>query len=270
LKKYGECPKKKKNRRAVPVGNEVFMKKIAYVLYQPYKFLVFLPWLIVSTLFFAFWAVILVYLVNPRIASLICGSTWARLNAYLTPMRVRVTGREHMLKTQSYVIVSNHQSQYDIFVLYGWLGVDFKWVMKQELRKIPGIGIGCEKIGHIFIDRSDHERAVASLNAAKKKIVGGTSVLFFPEGTRSKDATLGVFKKGAFKMAIDLGLPVLPITIVGTKNILPSNTIDLFPGKARMIIHEPLDISGYDDANLGTLIERARFSIQAGLEAVKA
>jgi 1-acyl-sn-glycerol-3-phosphate acyltransferase len=246
------------------------MKKIAHILYQPYKFLVFIPWLIISTLFFAFWAVILVYLANPRIASLVCGSTWARLNAYMTPMLVKVTGREHISKTQSYVIVSNHQSQYDIFVLYGWLGVDFKWVMKQELRKVPGIGIGCEKIGHIFIDRSNHERAVASLNAAKKKIVNGTSVLFFPEGTRSRDATLGAFKKGAFKMAIDLGLPVLPITIIGTRNILPSNTINLFPGKARMIIHEPLDISGYDDADLQKLIDKARSSIQSGLNAAKA
>ncbi|OHD67842.1 MAG: acyl-phosphate glycerol 3-phosphate acyltransferase [Spirochaetes bacterium RBG_16_49_21] len=241
------------------------MKKIVYLLYQPYKFLIFFPWLVLSTFFFALWAVILVYIANPKIASMVCGSTWARLNAYMTPMWVKVSGRGNIAEKQSYVIVSNHQSQYDIFVLYGWLGVDFKWVMKQELRKVPGIGIGCEKIGHIFIDRSNHESAIASLNAAKEKIVNGTSVLFFPEGTRSRDVALGPFKKGAFKMAIDLGLPILPITIAGTRNILPSNTMKLFPGKAHMIIHEPIDISGFNDANLPELIERTRSMIQSGL-----
>ncbi len=74
-------------------------------------------------------------------------------------MLVKVHGRENINPQQSYVIVSNHQSHYDVFVLYGWLGIDFKWVMKQELRKVPGLGIGCEKVGHIFIDRSNTERA---------------------------------------------------------------------------------------------------------------
>ena len=79
------------------------------------------------------------------------GIVWSRFNAWITPMLVTTRGLEKIDRKQSYVVVSNHQSQYDIFVLYGWLGIDFKWVMKQELRKIPGLGIACEKIGHIFI-----------------------------------------------------------------------------------------------------------------------
>jgi 1-acyl-sn-glycerol-3-phosphate acyltransferase len=181
-------------------------------------------------------------------------------------MFVKVIGVENMDKRQSYVVVSNHQSQFDIFVLYGWLGVDFKWVIKQELRKVPAIGIACEKIGHIFIDRSNRERALASLHQAKKNIVNGTSVIFFPEGTRSQDGSLGLFKKGAFKMAIDLELPILPITIVGTKEILPSNSMDLFPGKARMIIHRPIDTAGFNDGNLQNLIEATYSVIKSGLE----
>ncbi|OHD65856.1 MAG: acyl-phosphate glycerol 3-phosphate acyltransferase [Spirochaetes bacterium RBG_13_51_14] len=242
------------------------MKKILHALYQPYKWLIFIPWLAFSTIFFGSLAAIMVSVTNPRIASLLCGKVWARLNGYMTPMLVSVTGRDNIGKKQSYVIVSNHQSQYDIFVLYGWLGVDFKWVMKQELRQIPGIGIGCEKVGHIFIDRSDHASALASLNAAKEKVVNGTSVIFFPEGTRSKDGTLLPFKKGAFKMAVDLGLPILPITIIGTKNILPSNTMDLFPGRARMIIHRPIDTAQFDDHNLQELMDATRAVIQSGLE----
>ena len=241
------------------------MNKMLRILYQPYKWLIFAPYLAVSTLFFGSLTVVLAVVTNPRITSFICGTVWSRLNGYLTPIRVRVTGRGNIDPTQSYVIVANHQSQYDIFVLYGWLGIDFKWVMKQELRKVPGIGIGCEKVGHIFIDRSNHEKAVASLRAAKEKIVNGTSVIFFPEGTRSRDGSLGVFKKGAFKMAVDLRLPILPITIVGTRDILPTDTVDLFPGCARMIIHKPIDIAGYTDDNLDELVDRARGVIESGL-----
>ena len=235
------------------------------ILYQPYKWLIFAPYLAVSTLFFGSLTVVLAVVTNPRITSFICGTVWSRLNGYLTPIRVRVTGRGNIDPTQSYVIVANHQSQYDIFVLYGWLGIDFKWVMKQELRKVPGIGIGCEKVGHIFIDRSNHEKALASLAAAKEKIVNGTSVIFFPEGTRSRDGRLGAFKKGAFKMAVDLRLPILPITIVGTRDILPTDSVDLFPGRARMIIHKPIDTAGYTDDNLDELVDRARSVIESGL-----
>ncbi len=246
------------------IGESV-MRKILWVLYQPYKWLIFAPYLAISTLFFGMVAVILSTLINPRIGSLIGGALWARLNAYMTPIWVTVAGRENIDKKQSYVIVSNHQSQYDIFVLYGWLGIDFKWVLKQELRKIPGLGIGCEKVGHIFIDRSNHEKALASLNAAKKKIVNGTSVIFFPEGTRSRDGSLGEFKKGAFKMALDLELPILPVTIIGTKNILPSDTTNLMPGSARLIIHSPIPITGYTDENIEGLMDAARTTIAEGL-----
>ena len=234
------------------------MKNILFIIYQPYKWLVFVPWLVLTTLFFGSLTVFLVVLTNPRIASFIGGAVWARLNSSMTPMFVSVLGRENIDKRQSYVIVSNHQSHYDIFVLYGWLGVDFRWVMKQELRKIPGLGIGCEKIGHIFIDRFNSQKAVAAINAAKSRIVNGTSVIFFPEGSRSMDGKLHAFKMGAFKMALDLGIPILPITIIGTRKILPPKTINLLPGRVRMIIHKPIDISGYSKHNLNELAQRTK------------
>jgi 1-acyl-sn-glycerol-3-phosphate acyltransferase len=244
---------------------EETMEKILRIIYQPYKWLIFVPFLAISTIFFGSLTIPMAVLTNSRITSFVCGTIWARLNGYLTPMLVNVTGRENVVKTQSYVIVANHQSQYDIFVIYGWLGIDFKWVMKQELRKVPGIGIGCEKVGHIFIDRSNHEKALASLQTAKEKIVNGTSVIFFPEGTRSKDGSLGEFKKGAFKMAIDLKLPILPITIIGTNKILPPNSLNLFPGKALMIIHKPIDTTGYTDANLDELVRLTHRVVESGL-----
>ena len=232
-------------------------------LYKIYAWLVFAPILGLSTVFFGTATVILLFVLKPRQVGALCAKTWARVNSWATPMRVTVIGRENVDPRQSYVIVSNHQSQFDIFVLYGWLDIDFKWVMKQELRKVPVIGIACERLGHIYVDRSNREAALASINAAKQRIVDGTSVLFFPEGTRSRDKRMRPFKKGAFRMALDLQLPILPITIQGTREILPSDTMDLYPGRATMIIHPPIAVDLYDNDRLNELIDRTRQVIAA-------
>ncbi|MFC1850192.1 lysophospholipid acyltransferase family protein [candidate division CSSED10-310 bacterium] len=221
--------------------------------------------MIISTLIFGSIAASLALLVNPRIASFIGGVIWARFLGLITPMLVRVTGRENINKKQSYVIISNHQSHYDVLVLYGWLGIDFKWVMKQELRKIPGLGIGCEKIGHIFIDRSNRERSLASINAAKEKIVDGTSVIFFPEGTRGETGELGEFKKGAFKLALEMKLPILPITIKGTSQILPPRTFNLKPGIVSMVIHPAIDVQDHNEDTLPDLMMTAHQIIASAL-----
>ena len=236
-------------------------------LYKIYTWLVFAPLFGLSTVFFGTATVLLLFFLKPRQVGVLCGKNWARVNSFFTPMGVTVTGRENVDPRQSYVIVSNHQSQFDIFVLYGWLDIDFKWVMKQELRKVPAIGIACERLGHIYVDRSNREAALASINAAKQRIVDGTSVLFFPEGTRSRDTHLRPFKKGAFRMALDLQLPILPITIQGTRDILPSDTLDLYPGRATMTIHPPIAIDSYDNTRLNELIARTREVIAApGIE----
>ena len=243
------------------------MKKILYILYKPYKWFVYLPFLLLSTVILGSIAVILLTLsVNVKIVSVVCGVLWSRLNSYMTPMLVKVAGRENVDKKQSYVIVSNHQSHFDVFVLYGWIGIDFKWVMKQELRSIPFFGLACEKLGFIYIDRSNKGAALASLEEAKVKIVGGTSVVFFPEGTRSTTGELMEFKKGAFRMALDLDIPVLPLTIVGTKDILPNKTLNLFPGRAKLTIHKPIDISNYSHDNIEAFIGDVKEVIRGGLE----
>ncbi len=241
------------------------MRKFLYLLYQPYKWLILVPVFVLSTAFFAAVAVILAIAVNPRFGSFVSGTGWARLNALLTPMRVTVHGRRRVDPEQSYVIVANHQSSYDIFALYGWLGMDFKWVMKQELRKVPALGISCEKLQHVFVDRSNTEAAIRSIDLAKERIRGGTSVVFFPEGTRSPDGKLLPFKKGAFHMAVDLGLPILPVTLVGTREVMPAGTLRVFPGDAKLIFHPPIDVDGYDHRNLRPLIQQVKAVIESGL-----
>ena len=113
------------------------MQRIGRILYQPYKWLIFIPLMVILTVVFALTAIVLSILVSPETGSRIGGTLWARALGFITPMSVQVTGLEHIDPEKSYVIVSNHLSHYDIFVLYGWLGLDIKWVMKKELRKVP-------------------------------------------------------------------------------------------------------------------------------------
>ncbi len=249
--------------------NRNIIEKILWIGYQPYKWLILVPVFMATTSFFGALAVVLCMFLPPRIPSYLCGATWAKINGYLTPIFVKIRGKENIDKKQSYVIVSNHQSQYDIFVLYGWLGIDFKWVMKKELRKAPFIGISCEKIGHIFVDRSNKKAAIESINNAKKRIVNGTSVIFFPEGTRSRTNKMRPFKKGAFRMAKDLNLPILPITIKGTRDILPPDTFDIFPGKVEVIVHEPVDTADFNKDNIMELMAEVRKIIEGPLNASK-
>lgn len=241
------------------------MKTILILLYQPYKWLIYIPFLAVNTVIFGILAIVLSLLVNQKVGSYVGGVIWSRLNTLLVPAFVVTLGKEKIDKKQSYVIVANHQSSFDIFAVYGWLGIDFKWVMKKELEKVPGVGFGSKAVGHIFIDRSSTKEALASIEKAKAKIKNGTSVLFFPEGTRNKGNELGRFKKGAFAFAFDLGLPILPVTLVGTEKILPSDSVNLLPGKARVIIHDPIDIGQYSRENVEQLMEDTRKVIASSL-----
>ena len=241
------------------------MKKLLYILYQPYKWLFFGPFFIINSVFFG----ILAVLISPfsqQFADRFNGVNWARLNSILTPILVRVRGRENLRKGQSYVIIANHQSMYDIFVLYGWLGIPFKWVMKKEVMKMPGVGFGSEALGHIIIDRTSTKTAVETIEKAKEKIRDGTSVVFFPEGSRSRTNEMLPFKKGAYRFAFDLDLPILPLSIRGTRKILPPGTLDIFPGKAEIIIHRPVDIRKYGIENLAALMKHTREVIESGLD----
>ncbi len=240
-------------------------RKMLFIVYQPYKWLIFVPFLIINTLVFGVVAVIVSSLINQRIGSYFGGVIWSRLNAFFTPMFVRVSGKENIFPDTSYVVIPNHQSYFDIFLIYGWLGLDIKWVMKKELEKIPGIGFGSKKVGHIFIDRSNSRAALESMIEARKKLVNGTSVVIFPEGTRSRTDQMLSFKRGAFKLALDFNLPILPVTVVNTRKILPTNSVNLMPGKVKLIIHPPISLEGYNESNMPDLMQKVRTIIESAL-----
>jgi 1-acyl-sn-glycerol-3-phosphate acyltransferase len=241
------------------------MKSVLFWPYQLYVWLVFFPLVALLTLVFSILTVISAALVNPAFASRVFAVNWARTLAFLTPIRVSVEGGEHAQRHRSYVVVSNHQSMYDILVIYGFLRLDLKWVMKQELRKIPCIGIGCEKAGHIYVDRKNPKQAREAIARALKQLGEGIGILFFPEGTRSLDGRLLPFKKGAFRTAIEQELPLLPVTVVGTRDILPAKTLKLYPGRARLMIHPAIETRGKTMEDLSALMGEARERIASVL-----
>jgi 1-acyl-sn-glycerol-3-phosphate acyltransferase len=240
-------------------------RRILRRLYLPWTWLVFIPYLAVSTIVFGTLA-FLTSLISKNL-SFHCGTAWAWLLCRMNFTWVSVKGRQHVKKGQSYIIMSNHQSHFDILAFYGHWGWQFRWVMKQELRKVPGLGYGCASVGHIFIDRSDREKAIASLKAAKPLLEGGISVMFFPEGTRSRDGRMLPFKKGGFMMALDLDLPILPVTIRGSRHVLVGKKLQLLPGLIRIQIHEPIEVSPYGHEKRDQLMRDVRKVIASGMSA---
>ena len=233
-------------------------------MYQIYKYLVYIPWLLLWT-FANFLGVLAVAPFSQQKASRWFGGAWGRGLLRGVPARLQILGEHNLDQRQSYIVVANHLSLIDIPILYGWLKLDLKWVMKKELRKVPMIGGGCALLGHIFLDRANHQAAIRELERFKQRMLPGTSVLFFPEGTRSRDGELKAFKMGAFRMAQDLDVPILPISIRGADGILTPYGINLHPGSAEMIIHPAITVEEVRTVSAEELRHRARSQIASVL-----
>ncbi len=232
-------------------------------IYLPYSWMIFMPFLALTTLMFGSIAALIAKF-SPRMA-FHCGTIWSWLLCRVNFTHVRLTGRHNAVRGRSYIIMSNHQSHFDIPAFYGHWGRQFRWVIKEELRKTPGLGWYCKAGGHIFVDRSSHKSAIQSLQKAKSMLQGGTSVMFFPEGTRSKDGRMQTFKKGGFMLALSLELPILPVSISGSRHVLPGKTLKLLPGKVDIRIHQPIDPTMYGPDRRAELIEEVRNVIASGL-----
>ncbi|MDA8159812.1 MAG: lysophospholipid acyltransferase family protein [Desulfobacteraceae bacterium] len=183
---------------------------------------------------------------------------WARAICRLAGARVKVLGREGLDPSQSYIFAANHQSQFDIFALQGYLGIDFRWLAKKELFAVPVFGRGMRLAGYIPVDRSRGRQALQSLNEAAERIAGGTSVIIFPEGTRSPDGQIHPFKSGAMMLAIKAGVPIVPVAIIGTHEVLAKGRLLAQSGPVTIRLGRPLDISRFkagDRQELAGLIQ---------------
>ncbi len=241
------------------------MSRRFHWLYAPWQWLIFVPLVVILTVLGAALAIPLSMIAGPGVASRTVAANWARLVTWLAPARVRVRGRENLQPGQSYVVVSNHRSQFDIPVVYGFSGLDMRWIMKAEVLKIPLIGRGAVAVGHVPIRRDDPDDARERINRVLSDIRGGKGILFFAEGTRSRDGTLGRFKKGAFRVAIDRQLPILPITINGTRRIMPPGTIKLVPGEVELVIHPPVSTEGKGVDDLPAVRDEVRRAVESAL-----
>jgi 1-acyl-sn-glycerol-3-phosphate acyltransferase len=152
---------------------------------------------------------------------------------------------ENLEKDRPYIFAANHQSQFDIFALQGFLGVDFRWLAKKELFEVPIWGPAMRRAGYIPIDRSRGRQAIKSLDEAAKKIAAGTSVIIFPEGTRTKDGRIQDFKAGAMVLAIKSGVDLVPVAIRGTYEILPKGKLLMKPGKVTIRAGLPIATKNY-------------------------
>lgn len=170
---------------------------------------------------------------------------WARTICTASGVSVSVTGREQLAPGKPYIFAANHQSQFDIFALQGFLGVDFRWLAKKELFQVPIWGPAMRRAGYIPVDRSHGRQAIKSLDEAAQKIAAGTSVIIFPEGTRSKDGNLQDFKAGAMVLAIKSGVDIVPVAIAGTHAILPKGKLLTNPGKVMIAMGKPITTKNY-------------------------
>ncbi len=188
---------------------------------------------------------------------------WAKLISRMVGMKVTLRGGDNLKAGQPYILAVNHQSQFDIFALQGYLDIDFRWLAKKELFAIPIFGYGMKRAGYISVDRSSGRQALKSLYAAADKIAAGASVVIFPEGTRSPDGKLQKFKSGGMVLAIKSGVPIVPVAICGTHGVMPKGKLLSRPGRVTINVGKPIDISGFKMAQKQELAERLHNEVAA-------
>lgn len=231
--------------------------------YAPWALLVVLPWLVATTAAGAVLVFLLSFVGNDL--GMWVGVQWSRALAAVNFTRVSLRGADRAPRGRACVIVCNHQSHFDVLALLSRWRHPYRFVMKEELRRVPFLGWGCGILGMVFLDRSNRERAIASLQAARPLLDRGVSILFFAEGTRSRDGRMRPFKKGAFALALDAGMPILPVSVSGGHRVLPGRSFVLLPGHMTVTIHEPVPTAGLSVEDRDALMERVRATIATGL-----
>ncbi|MFC1770711.1 lysophospholipid acyltransferase family protein [Candidatus Margulisiibacteriota bacterium] len=222
------------------------------ILIYPFK-LLFTIW----AWFYAIWAMITQRLLGSMMALFYKDKEWGRISAtkalvrlglFACGFKLYTQGKENIPKNGNFILVSNHQSHVDIVMFMATVPKKFGFIAKKELLKIPVLSGTLKKQGHVLIDRGNARKAVREIERLKTIIKeNGKSILFFPEGTRTLDGTIGAFRKGAFQIAVQTGTPIVPCFIHGTVNILNKKSLMMWPGKVNLIIGKPIHIKKVKD-----------------------
>ena len=244
------------------------MKYILRILYYVYQLVVGLPVLVISTIVTALEVGIGCAIGNGHFWGYYPGRWWAKVIVRTLLLPVTVEGREHLERDQSYVFVANHQGAFDIFLIYGYLGRNFKWMMKRSLGSIPFVGYACRRSHQIFVDKRGVSKIKKTYDDARAILNQGYSVTVFPEGARTFTGHMGVFRKGAFALADELQLPVVPLTINGSFDVLPRqrgfNFVNWHP--LRLTVHQPIYPVGQGPDNVSATLRQAYDSVMSGLD----
>lgn len=238
--------------------------RLLYILYQ---LCIALPLILVATI------------LTSLVTTLGCATRFAHFWAYWPPrlwswlvirvllLPVQVEGQQNIDPRTSYVFVANHQGDFDIFLIYAFLGHSFRWMMKKSLRNIPLVGKACESSGQIFVDKSGPKAIHRTYEKACRILQGGTSLMVFPEGARTFTGHMGLFRKGAFQLADELQLPVVPLTLDGPFDVLPRMARSPFPHWHRLTlrIHPPIYPIGKGKENEQYMLGKAYDAIMKGL-----
>jgi len=183
---------------------------------------------------------------------------WARFILWTCRVRVEYSGLERLDRSSNYVFASNHQSLFDTPILFAGLPFSFRILYKQSLEAIPFLGWHLKFSGHIAVDRGNAIRARRSLDRAAARVRQGTSVVVFPEGTRSRDGSLGRFKAGSFLLAVKAGVAVVPVTIRDSRQVMRRGRVTVYPGTVRVTIDRPIAVDAFDEESASRLAEVVR------------
>lgn len=234
-------------------------------IYLFYQFVIAGPILLVLTILTALATIIGVSIFgNSHGAGYWPAHIWSKCVCRLWLVNVKVKGRENINPDTSYIFVANHQGAFDIWSIYGYLNHNFKWLMKQELESIPLVGYACKKAGHVFVDDSNVASIRETIKESEQKLRDGMSLVIFPEGSRSWDGKMIDFKRGAFMLAAEFRLPVVPITIDGSFKRMPRTTYCVTPGTITLTIHKPI-YPGERGFNTKKLMAECREIIESAL-----
>ena len=251
------------------------MKTILNILYKVYSFTIALPIFVVITIFVASSVIIASFFGDTDVVAYYLPKFWSKCAFWLFFLRVKVEGRENIKKDESYVFLANHQGYYDIFLAYGYLGHNFKWMMKEYLKKIPFVGYACEKSKHIYLPDGISGIAKA-VQQARETLQGGMSMIIFPEGTRTRTGKMSPFKRGSFMLANEIGLPIVPMTINGSFDVFSriNGSFDVFSrndksvnlGTVTLTIHKPITAEERQGKQTKVVMQEVFDIINGGLD----
>jgi len=219
-------------------------------------------WIFTSTIVLGTIAIIATLITRSGRPVDVLGRVWGRWIVWICGIDLQVEGLQHLRPGQSYVLISNHLSNFDIWCTFACMPITVRFVAKKELLRLPFFGQALALSDHIVIDRQNPEAAINKINAAAAKARDGIGILFYAEGTRSRDGKIHEFKKGGVSLALRSGLPIVPLTVSGTRKFLPRGCAVIRPGgQVRLVIGEPIPTTGVSYEQREALNERVRTAV---------